>query len=438
MKRSYLLLLGILSLSIVAFVYVQNSEKSIKHTVDVREGSGSFYDLVARLQSGTQVQAFQEEEGWTFIRFGEAEGWVPTSALQAATGGQATGGGTDDVRSRFDDIFSQEFGGGDSKEEEQVYASPAQVAAAVKGFARRYTTRRGQTMVDLTDNFDRSINAREYRRFRQERISNRDLRSLDRAYPIRTDTIPDLYADLDETGWAVANVLAQDGLYQDRELQVYLTYIALMVAQASHRHEVPVQIQILDDEEILGYAIPGGIIFISKGALRAMRNEAEFANFIGHEIAHIVLQHGMIEMEERRPRIQASQGFEALDQALADTGFEGDEYTELQEELSDWADQVFEYLIQGRLEAYEFEADFWGMVYAARAGYAPTAAITYLQRMLETQGDFTALEDRGGLEWSGTSIRARIATLQQVQGRYGFTGGQTRDAEFQRMIARLR
>lgn len=437
MKTKSILITLLLIISVASFAFLLSQDRQIQHTVDVREGAGSYFDMVARLAKDTQVEALQEDEGWTFIRFADQEGWVPNSALGSLSSGGQRSGGDDDVRSRFDDAFS-EMGGGSASDDEQVYASPAEVAAAVKGFARRYKTRRGETVVDLTDNFDRRINIREYRNFRQERISRRDLRRLNREYPIRTDTIPDLSADLDETGWAIANVLAQKGLYQDRELQLYLNYIALLVAEHSHRHEVPVQVHILDDDEILGYAIPGGIIFISKGALRAMRNEAEYANFIGHEIAHLVLQHGLLEMEQQRPRIQADRGFSELDQALRDTGFEGDEYTELQQELSDWADQVYEYLIQGRLEAYEFDADYWGMVYAARAGYSPQAAVTYLQRMLQTQGDFTARDDRGGLEWSGTSIEARIDRLRQVQSRRGYSGGETHEAEFQRMMRRLR
>lgn len=437
MKKNKFLIGSLLLLSaMLSVAFLLSQDRQISHTVDMREGSGSYFNMVARLQKDTKVQAFQEEDGWTFIRVGDAEGWVPTAALkEVKSDGQ--GARSDDVRSRFDDAFS-DFGGGKASEDEQVYASPAEVAAAVKGFARRYRTRRGETVVDLTDNFDRRINTREYRNFRRDRISRRDLRALDRAYPIRTDTIPDLAADLDETGWAVANVLAQQGLIHDRELQVYLNYVALLVAENSHRHEVPVQVHILDDDEILGYAIPGGIIFISKGALLTMRNEAEYANFIGHEIAHLVLQHGLLEMEQQRPRIQADRGFDQLDQALRDTGFEGDEYTELQQELSDWADQVYEYIIQGRLEAYEFEADHWGMVYAARAGYSPQSAIHYLERMLETQGDFTALEDRGGLEWSGTSLKARIEELRRIQSRYGYAGGETYQSEFQNMINRLR
>jgi hypothetical protein len=56
-----------------------------------------------------------------------------------------------------------------SPEEEEpdvVYATPVQVAAAVKGFSRRYKARRGgDARVDFSEEFDNRINAVEYRRF---------------------------------------------------------------------------------------------------------------------------------------------------------------------------------------------------------------------------------------------------------------------------------
>jgi predicted Zn-dependent protease len=51
-------------------------------------------------------------------------------------------------------------------------------------------------------------------------------------------------------------------------------------------------------------------------------------------------------------------------------------------ELDSLAFSTFEYLIQGRLDKYEQEADRLGMIYAARAGYDPHALTDLLGRMM--------------------------------------------------------
>jgi predicted Zn-dependent protease len=139
----------------------------------------------------------------------------------------------------------------------------------------------------------------------------------------------------------------------------------------------------LDIPQPNAYACPGGYIFITKGMLSVLTNEAELACILAHEVAHVSRFHGLKELAERKNQIAADAVFGELDEELPDAYNEEDKLTE--QELEDEAFGMFETVFQGRLDAYEQEADALGMRYAVRAGYDPKAMRSVLTRMV-TQG----------------------------------------------------
>ncbi|MDX1619052.1 MAG: hypothetical protein R3224_09720, partial [Balneolaceae bacterium] len=270
----------------IGTTYAQNQQLNIQRSVDLREGPGSYYDLVLRLNRGVTVEQLGRQEGWRQVNFREYEGWMPDHPVYF--GGSDRDGGevlsSDSAESTVDRMnrMFQEFAASpDTGAAGSPYATPAQVAAAVKGFARKYEKRRGLTEVDFSRSFDHRINIREYRRFRKDRIRDYQWSVAKERYPIETDTIPPYTPEIEKMGWAIASVIASEGLYEDYELQKYLNYVSLVVTESSHRYELPVQLHILDTEDVVGYGSPNGIIFVSKGALRLMESEAEFAFFVG-------------------------------------------------------------------------------------------------------------------------------------------------------------
>src|SRR6185436_10947669 len=52
------------------------------------------------------------------------------------------------------------------------------------------------------------------------------------------------------------------------------------------------QFKIIDDGEANAFALPGGYIYISRGAIEAAENEPQLAGLLAHQIAHIALRHG--------------------------------------------------------------------------------------------------------------------------------------------------
>src|ERR1035441_8762273 len=56
--------------------------------------------------------------------------------------------------------------------------------------------------------------------------------------------------------------------------------------------KVPLNIKVVDSEEINAFALPGGFFFVNTGILLNADNEAELAGVMAHEIAHVAARHG--------------------------------------------------------------------------------------------------------------------------------------------------
>lgn len=396
-------------------VLAQDGDLAIKRSVDLRNGPGSYYELILRLNRGTIVKKQGMEEGWLQVSFEKYDGWMPDHPIYFGTE-QPVSHPEDSsfaVKDRMNQLFNQFAASGDSGSFDSPYATPAQVAAAVKGFARKYEIRRGATKVDFSRSFEKRINIREYRRFRKSRIRDYQWSVAKERFPIQTDTIPAMTPAVEKMGWAIAGVIAGNGLVGNYELQEYLNYVALVVVESSHRYELPVQVHILDTNDVVGYGAPNGIIFVSRGALNLMETEAEFAFFVGHELAHVTLQHGVQETRDRKVKISAEKAFGELEEDMEYGERQDDKYVQVSQDLTAWTDQVYEYIISDKLEAYEHEADFWGMIYAYRAGYNPQAGLDLLKRFKQDVGDFET--QIGELKWQGTDIDDRISRCQNTR-----------------------
>jgi predicted Zn-dependent protease len=89
---------------------------------------------------------------------------------------------------------------------------------------------------------------------------------------------------------------AQLGLVDDRALQDYVQRIGNRLAQASERPALPWTFRVADDPTPNAFAAPGGYIFVTRGLLAMMRNEAELASVLGHEIGHVTARHSVSQM----------------------------------------------------------------------------------------------------------------------------------------------
>jgi predicted Zn-dependent protease len=148
-------------------------------------------------------------------------------------------------------------------------------------------------------------------------------------------------------------------LYNDPELQHYVNVVGLWVAQQSDRPNLPWHFGVNDSDYINAFATPGGFIIVTKGMLRQLRNEAELAGVLGHEIAHVNQKHHLKALRKSAFVNLLSEG--------AAAGTDG-KRAELVKSLSGPTKELY---ARGLDKSDEFEADRMGVVFATRAGYDP-------------------------------------------------------------------
>ncbi len=88
------------------------------------------------------------------------------------------------------------------------------------------------------------------------------------------------------------------GLYDDDRLQNYVQRLGAEIAATTERPELPWTFQVIDDDAVNAFAVPGGYIYFTRGILAHFENEAQLAGVLGHEIAHITAKHSVIRMSK--------------------------------------------------------------------------------------------------------------------------------------------
>jgi len=83
----------------------------------------------------------------------------------------------------------------------------------------------------------------------------------------------------------------QMGLYEDDALQGYVAEIGLALAARSHRPELPWSFAIVDSPAINAFAVPGGFIYLTRGIMPFLGDEADLVGVLGHEIGHVTARH---------------------------------------------------------------------------------------------------------------------------------------------------
>ncbi|WP_035987616.1 M48 family metallopeptidase [Leptolyngbya sp. KIOST-1] len=81
-------------------------------------------------------------------------------------------------------------------------------------------------------------------------------------------------------------------IVDDPEIRAYVNDMGQRLAALAGRDEFDYSFEVIMDDSLNAFALPGGKIFIHAGAITRSHSEAELAGLLGHEIAHAVLSHG--------------------------------------------------------------------------------------------------------------------------------------------------
>src|SRR5215217_2729298 len=102
-----------------------------------------------------------------------------------------------------------------------------------------------------------------------------------------------------QMGKQAAQEVAQTiGLYNDPKLEAYVAGIGKRMAAASERPNLPWEFHVVDDASVNAFALPGGFIYVTRGLLGAINDEAELATVVGHEIGHVTHRHSVEQMSK--------------------------------------------------------------------------------------------------------------------------------------------
>ena len=189
------------------------------------------------------------------------------------------------------------------------------------------------------------------------------------------------------------------GEYPNQKWTRYINLVGKTVAEFSDRPTLDYHFAILNSPEQNAFAAPGGYIFITVGLLHRLKNEAELAGILAHEVAHVTHQH-MLETI-RRGAVLGSVSEFTLSAMKKNP-----------ERFSNVIDEMTEILFTRGLDKdKEFEADVVGIEYAYRAGYHPQGLRDYLQGLSKEEGH---AQSRFFATHPSTSIRiSKINALLQ-------------------------
>jgi len=97
-----------------------------------------------------------------------------------------------------------------------------------------------------------------------------------------------------------SQVVASIGLYPNPSLQAYVQGLGTKLAATSERPNLPWTFRVVDDPAVNAFAIPGGFVYVTRGILAHMTNEAELATVMGHEIGHVTARHTAHQMSREQ------------------------------------------------------------------------------------------------------------------------------------------
>jgi predicted Zn-dependent protease len=169
-------------------------------------------------------------------------------------------------------------------------------------------------------------------------------------------------------------ILGSVQVLRDPAVQLYVSQVGQIVAQSGERRSLPWIFGVIDTPSLNAFALPGGVILISRGLFEQLDTEDELAAVLAHEIAHVQRKHHY-KVVKRQQAIADVSALVRQDQSPA-AG------------LLDTAMKRSTLIVaRGLDKGAEYEADRDGMVLAARAGYDSTALLSVLEKLGRASDD---------------------------------------------------
>jgi predicted Zn-dependent protease len=153
-------------------------------------------------------------------------------------------------------------------------------------------------------------------------------------------------------------------LYRNQEITSYINEIGQRLEQQSKRPDIPYTFQVVNDKSINAFATMGGFVYVNTGLIAAADNEAQLASVMAHEIGHIAGRHAIAQMRQA-----------AVTRGLAAAaGLDRNTIVNIGVELA---------MQRPNSRKDEFEADQMGLETLKKVGYAPSAMVAFMEKLLK-------------------------------------------------------
>jgi predicted Zn-dependent protease len=206
---------------------------------------------------------------------------------------------------------------------------------------------------------------------------------------------------------------------QDEKVTKYVTLVGTVVAQASTRPALDWKFIVLDTDGVNAYAAPGGFVHVTRGLLGLMKNEAELAGVLGHEVTHVADKHTI-------RAIQKSKGMNLG----ADVA--GSKMSTRADFLTNIGNRMYQKLFAGEWSREdEDDADKVGIRDANKAGYLPLGLATALQKVEDRNASTT---EPNGWFSSHPVIKDRIEKIDKQVTSEKLTAKATGEARYKQNI----
>lgn len=173
-----------------------------------------------------------------------------------------------------------------------------------------------------------------------------------------------------EIGRQVAEAIERESpLYVHPALQAYVDEVGIRMAAVSDRPNLEYEFKVLDSPIVNAFAAPGGFIYVSRGLLGVIEDEASLAGVLGHEVAHVAARHSA-QMIQRAATVDILTTVAVI---LAQGKVSPD--------VVRGANAALNLLFLGYTREFEQQADLLGMKYLYEAGYDPRAMLDVLDAL---------------------------------------------------------
>lgn len=189
-------------------------------------------------------------------------------------------------------------------------------------------------------------------------------------------------------------IRARYGVVQDPAIHKYVTLVGTLLTQASSRPDLDWRFIVLDTDGVNALAAPGGYIHITRGALSLMKDEAELAGVLGHEVIHVTEKHTIRAIQKGKTMQLAA------DETLGDRAV-----------FNQLVDRATDVVMAGFGRSEELESDQEGVVLANTVGYQPAGLSRFLQMLADRN---KASTEKQGLFASHPEMKERLDRLAKT------------------------